>query len=70
MTPISRRDVLAGLAASSAASIVKARSEQRQSTAASNAVLLRVMNAVNTQMHYSAISERRRRCYCGLPMES
>ena len=40
MTPISRRDVLAGLAASSAASIVKARNEQRQSTAASNAVLL------------------------------
>ena len=33
MTPISRRDVLAGLAASGAASIVTARSEQRQSSA-------------------------------------
>ena len=40
MTPISRRDVLAGLAASSAASIVTARSEQRQSSAAGNAALL------------------------------
>ena len=40
MTPISRRDVLAGLAASSAASIVKARGEQRQSSAAGNAALL------------------------------
>lgn len=40
MTPISRRDVLAGLAASSAASIVTARSERRQSPAAGNATLL------------------------------
>ena len=40
MTPISRRDVLAGLAASSAASMVTARSEQRQSSAAGNAALL------------------------------
>jgi putative isomerase len=40
MNPISRRDVLAGLAASSAASIVTARSEQRQSSAAGNAALL------------------------------
>ncbi len=40
MTPISRRDVLAGLAASSAASIVTARSEQRQRSAAGNAALL------------------------------
>jgi putative isomerase len=40
MTPISRRDVLAGLAASSAASIVTARSEQRQSAAASKVALL------------------------------
>ena len=40
MTPISRRDVLAGLAASSAASIVTARSEQRPSSAAGNAALL------------------------------
>jgi mannosylglycerate hydrolase MGH1-like protein len=40
MTPISRRDVLAGLAASSAASIVTARSEQRQSSAVGNAALL------------------------------
>ncbi len=39
MTPISRRDVLAGLAASSAASIVTARSEQRQSSAAGTAPL-------------------------------
>jgi putative isomerase len=40
MSPISRRDVLAGLAASSAASIVTARSEQRQSSAVGNAALL------------------------------
>jgi putative isomerase len=40
MTPISRRDVLAGLAASSAASIMPARSEQPQSSADNNAVLL------------------------------
>jgi putative isomerase len=40
MKPISRRDVLAGLAATSAASIVKARSGQRQSSAASNAAVL------------------------------
>jgi putative isomerase len=40
MTPISRRNVLAGLAASSAASIVTARSEQRQSSAGGNAALL------------------------------
>jgi putative isomerase len=40
MTPISRRAVLAGLAASSAASIVTARSEQRQSPAASKVALL------------------------------
>ncbi|MGA2728610.1 MAG: trehalase family glycosidase [Terracidiphilus sp.] len=40
MTPISRRDVLTGLAASSAASIVKAPSEQRQSFGASNAAIL------------------------------
>ncbi len=40
MTPISRRDVLAGLAASGAASIVTARSEQRQESVASNAALL------------------------------
>jgi putative isomerase len=40
MTPISRRDVLAGLAASSAASIVTARSEPRPSSAAGNAALL------------------------------
>ncbi len=40
MSPISRRDVLAGLAASSAASIGAARSEQRQSSAAGNAMLL------------------------------
>jgi putative isomerase len=40
MTPISRRDVLAGLAVSSAASIVTARSEQRQSSAGGNAALL------------------------------
>jgi putative isomerase len=39
MTLVSRRDVLAGLAASSAASIVTGRSEQRESSA-SNAVLL------------------------------
>ena len=40
MTPFSRRDVLAGLAASSAASIVAARGEQRQSSAGGNAALL------------------------------
>ena len=40
MTPISRRDVLAGLAASSAVSIVTAHGEQRQSSAASNEALL------------------------------
>jgi putative isomerase len=40
MTPISRRDVLAGLAASSAASVMTARSEQRQSSAAGEAPLL------------------------------
>src|SRR6202050_2150353 len=40
MTPISRRDVLAGLAASSVASIAKARGEQRQSSAAISAALL------------------------------
>ena len=40
MTPISRRDVLAGLAASSVASIVTARGEQRQSPAASRVALL------------------------------
>jgi putative isomerase len=40
MTLISRRDVLAGLAASSAASIVPARSEQHQSSAAGNVALL------------------------------
>ncbi len=39
MTTISRRDVLAGLAASSAASIVPARSEERQNSFASNAAL-------------------------------
>ena len=42
MTLISRRDVLAGLAASSAASIVKAHTEQRQNSVASSAVLLSV----------------------------
>ena len=42
MTPISRRDVLAGLAAAGAASVVSARGEQRQSSAASNAALLSV----------------------------
>ena len=40
MTLISRRNVLAGLAAAGAASIVTAGSEQRQSSAASNATLL------------------------------
>ena len=40
MTGISRRDVLAGLAASSAASIVPAGSEQRQSSAEGNAAIL------------------------------
>ena len=40
MTLISRRDVLAGLAASSVAPIVTARSEQRQSSAAGKAALL------------------------------
>src|SRR3984885_919889 len=40
MTPISRRDVLAGLAASGAASMVTARSEQRQRPAAGEAGLL------------------------------
>jgi putative isomerase len=40
MTPISRRDVLAGLAASSVASLVTARSEERQSSVASRAALL------------------------------
>jgi putative isomerase len=40
MTLISRRDVLAGLAASSAASIVTARSEQHQSSVASSVALL------------------------------
>src|ERR1700675_1086379 len=40
MTPISRSDVLAALAASSAASIVKAHSEQRLTSGASNAALL------------------------------
>src|SRR5450631_2678342 len=40
MTPISRRDILAGLAASGAAAIVTARSEERQGSAASNGVLL------------------------------
>jgi len=40
MTPISRRDVLAGLAASSAASMVTARSEPRPSSAAGAAALL------------------------------
>ena len=40
MTPISRRAVLAGLAASSAASIVTARTEQRQSPAAGKVALL------------------------------
>ena len=36
MTPISRRDVLAGLAASSAVSVVTARSEKRKNSAAGN----------------------------------
>ncbi|MFZ2021678.1 MAG: MGH1-like glycoside hydrolase domain-containing protein [Terracidiphilus sp.] len=40
MTPISRRDVLAGLAASGAASIVTARSEPHLGSLASNAALL------------------------------
>jgi putative isomerase len=40
MTSISRRNVLAGLAASSAACIVPARGEQRQESATSNAALL------------------------------
>ena len=40
MIPISRRDVLGGLAASSAASIVRASGEQRQSSTANNADLL------------------------------
>src|ERR1700677_1621826 len=40
MNQISRRDVLAGLAASSAASVVTARSEQRQSSTAVDAALL------------------------------
>ncbi len=40
MTPISRRDVLAGLAASGAASLVTGRGEPRQSSATSNAPLL------------------------------
>ena len=42
MPRISRRDVLAGLAASSAASVVTARSEQSQSSAAGDAALLSV----------------------------
>ena len=42
MTPISRRDVLAGLAAAGAASVVSARGEQRQSSAASNPAPLSV----------------------------
>jgi putative isomerase len=42
MPPISRRDVLAGLTASSIASVVTARSEQCQGTATSNKVLLSV----------------------------
>jgi putative isomerase len=42
MTLISRRDVLAGLAASSAASIVPARGEEIRDSAVSNAVLLTV----------------------------
>ena len=37
MTLVSRRDVLAGLAASGAASMVKARGEERQSSAAGSA---------------------------------
>jgi putative isomerase len=40
MTPISRRDLLTGLAASGAVSIVSASSEERQSSAPSNAALL------------------------------
>ncbi len=40
MTPISRRDVLAGLVASSAASFVTARGEMRPDMAASNATLM------------------------------
>ena len=40
MTAISRRDLLAGLAASSAASILPARADQRQLSAAGNAAIL------------------------------
>ena len=40
MNPISRRDVLAGLAASGAASLASAHSQERQSSVASNEVLL------------------------------
>lgn len=40
MTPLSRRDVLTGLAASSAASIVKASGEQAQTAGAGNIALL------------------------------
>src|SRR5580658_815018 len=40
MTPISRRDVLTGLAAAGAASFVTARGERSEGSAASNAVLL------------------------------
>jgi putative isomerase len=42
MFPISRREVLAGLAAASAASVVSAHSEERQDAAAGNAALLSV----------------------------
>ena len=42
MTQISRRDLLAGLAASSAASILTAHGEQSQSSVISNAMLLSV----------------------------
>src|ERR1035438_3499999 len=42
MAPISRRDVLAGLAASSAAAIVPVRGEQHRDSAASGAALLSV----------------------------
>ena len=40
ITPISRRDVLAGLAASSAALVVTAHGEERQNSASTNARLI------------------------------
>ena len=69
MSPISRRDVLAGLAASSAASIVPIRGEEAASPGRHRGRSSPARSAVNAQMRCVAILRRMRRNCCGLPTE-